>query len=103
MVPDSLFDDDDDSTLPRDAIIKKFQRWWTTEQIEEMLNDHLISSRAFLKNIKYQESDDFKLDHTQYATILYEQVGEKFLFVERSKRYRFLPKVLKLFLKNLLK
>ena len=94
MVPDSLFDDDD-STLPRDVIIKKFQEWWTTEQIEEMLNDHLISSRAFLKNIKYQESDDFKLDHPQYATILYEQVGEKFLFVERSKRYRFLPKVLK--------
>ena len=79
MVPDSLFDDDD-STLPRDAIIKRFQQWWKVEQIEEILKDRLITSPAFLENIKHQESDEFRLDHLQYATILYEQVGEKFLF-----------------------
>ena len=95
MVEDSLFDDADD-TLPREKIIQKFQQWWTAEQIEEILKDHNITSPAFLANIKQMQNlEHFELDHLQYATILYEQVGEKFLFSEKEKRYSFLAKILK--------
>ena len=62
--------------LPRDKIIERFQEWWTSQEIEQLLRNPDICDSAFFPNIEQMvKSGRVELDHKEYATILFDQVG----------------------------
>ena len=84
------------STLPKDLIIERFMEWWSDEEIQKLLQNSDICSPAFFPNIKEMERIGLlkKLEHKEYATQLYDQVGEKFLHAKKTKgNFVFLSKV----------
>lgn len=84
------------STLPKDDIIKRFMEWWSDEEIKKLLQNPNICSPAFFPNIKEMEKIGLlgKLEHKEYATQLYDQVGEKFLHAKKTKgNFVFLSKI----------
>lgn len=84
------------STLPKDMIIQRFMEWWSDQEIQELLQNRDICSPAFFPNIKEMEKIGLlkKLEHKEYATQLYDQVGEKFLHAKKTKgNFVFLSKV----------
>ena len=71
--------------LPRDTIIDRFQEWWTAQEIEQLLKNPDICDTAFFPNIEQmKKSGRIELDHKEYATMLFDQVGgEKFLHAKK--------------------
>ena len=89
----------DDAILARDEIIAKFQEWWSEDEIIDILKNKIICSPAFLPNMQAMAESGYltvnELDHKEYARILYEQVGEKFLQDQPKKRYEFFVIILR--------
>ena len=90
--------------LPRDKIIERFQEWWTTpEEIEQLLRNSDICDSAFFPNIEQMvKSGRIELDHKEYATMLFDQVGgEKFLHAKKvAENFVFLAEVFRAVVKN---
>jgi len=82
----------------KEKIIRRFQKWWPSEEeIRSVLEDKRICPSAYLLNIEQMAKKGLlkKLDHKEYATILYQNVGEKFLQEQNDpdKRSAFLAKI----------
>ena len=97
---DEFFDDDEEEIfLTSEKIVKKFMEWWTKEEIIVMLQDEYIVDPVFLNNIQINVDADSELDHLEFAKILFDQLGEKFIFLGevegRDKKFRILGRILK--------
>jgi len=97
---DEFFEDDEEEIfLTSELMIKKFQEWWTKDEIVELLQDEKIVDPIFLDNIQINVDDDSELDHLEFAKILFDQLGEKFIFGTEEegklKKFRILGRILK--------
>ena len=101
---DSFYEENlDESILARYEIIARFQEWWSEDEIRNILKDATICSPAFLPNMEAMAESGYgkQLDHKEYARMLYEQVGEKFLQdKDMDKRYGFLTRILRAVVKE---
>ena len=97
---DELFEEsEDENFLPSERIVKKFMEWWTKEEIIEILQDEYIVDPVFLNNIQINVDADSELDHLEFAKILFDQLGEKFIFLTdedgKFRKFRMLGRILR--------
>lgn len=85
-----------ESRLTKDQVIQKFCKWWTREELTEIIIPKMSSLSTFKLISKFAGLDqNVLLNHEKLANILYEIVGSKFL-----RNNKFLPILLEAATKN---